>query len=110
MQTNRKRKLLAVKGLAICSLVFFNYSALELHGQVVSVVSSPDITQTNPYYPGNRPPLVPSPFIRLPTGSVHPQGWLRHQLKLEAAGYIGHMEEVSPFFEPGQQRLASHDG
>ena len=100
MQTNRKRKLLAVKGLAICSLVFFNYSALELHGQVVSVVSSPDITQTNPYYPGNRPPLVPSPFIRLPTGSVHPQGWLRHQLKLEAAGYIGHMEEVSPFLNP----------
>ena len=46
------------------------------HAQEVSVVPHPDIAQTNPYYPGNRAPLLPSPFIRLPTGTVKPQGWV----------------------------------
>ena len=64
------------------------------HAQV-SVVPRPDTAQSNPYYPGSRPPLQPSPFIRLPTGSVLPGGWLRKQLELEAQGFVGHMGEVS---------------
>ena len=63
----------------------------------LTVVPRPDTTASNPYYPGNRPPLLPSPFIRLPTGAVKPQGWLRKQLELQADGYIGHMAEVSSY-------------
>lgn len=76
----------------------------------VAVVRKPDTSQSNPYYPGNRPPLLPSPFIRLPTGTVKPQGWVRRQLELEAEGYIGHMGEVSGFLNKTDNAWLKADG
>ena len=49
----------------------------------------------NLHYRGNRPPLAPSPFMKLPIGSITPRGWLRHQLELEANGMTGRLPEVS---------------
>jgi len=49
----------------------------------------------NPYYTANRGPLAPSPLIKLPIGSIAPEGWLRHQLELEADGLTGHLAEIS---------------
>lgn len=51
----------------------------------------------NRFYAGNRAPLTASPLIKLPLGSVHPEGWLRHQLDLTADGYSGHLAEISRF-------------
>src|SRR5438552_3830990 len=48
-------------------------------------------------YPGNRAPLLPSPLVKLPIGSVAPKGWLRRMLDLEAAGMCGRLPEVSPW-------------
>lgn len=76
----------------------------------VAVVRTPDTSQSNPYYPGNRPPLLASPFIRLPTGTVRPQGWVRRQLELEAEGYIGHMGEVSGFLNKTDNAWLKADG
>ena len=63
-------------------------------GQVTSV-TRPDMTGTNAFYVGNRPPLQPSPFLKLPIGAITPRGWLRHQLDLEARGMEGRLPEVS---------------
>ncbi|MBE3577605.1 MAG: glycoside hydrolase family 127 protein [Limnochordales bacterium] len=52
---------------------------------------------SNPFYIGNRPPLLPNPLIKLPVGSIRPEGWLRFQLAAAAAGMVGRLEEISPW-------------
>jgi len=65
----------------------------------ISAVRSPDTAKGNDFYVGNRPPLLPSPLIKLPIGSIKPQGWLRRQLELEAEGFFGHLTEISRFLK-----------
>ena len=50
----------------------------------------------------NREPLAPAPLLKLTAGSIEPRGWLRQQLLLQAEGFHGHLEEISPFLQ--------HDG
>ena len=59
------------------------------------VVDAPAVSSSNTFYTANVAPLQPSPFLKLPIGSITPRGWLRHQLELEAQGMTGHLEEIS---------------
>jgi DUF1680 family protein len=52
---------------------------------------------TNAFYTGNRAPLRQSALMKLPIGSVRPDGWLGRQMELEAEGFTGHLSEVSKF-------------
>jgi len=61
----------------------------------VKVVLTPLVDAANPLYIGNRAPLTLISFLRLPIGSISPNGWLRHQLELEAKGMTGHLQELS---------------
>lgn len=65
---------------------------------------------TNHFYAGNRPPLLPSPLIKLPTGSVQPKGWLRHQLELMANGLMGRLTEISQWCRFEGSAWASPNG
>jgi len=65
--------------------------------EAVEVVARPDTAAGNRFYPGNRPPLAPSPLVKLPVGAITPQGWLRGQLELQARGMTGRLAEVSPW-------------
>jgi len=47
------------------------------------------------FYTGNRPPLLPSPLIKLPLGAVRPEGWIRQQMELMAEGFSGRLTEIS---------------
>ena len=64
-------------------------------GTDVKVVSTPAASSSQPIYTGNREPLLPSPFVKLPIGSITPKGWVRHQLDLEAQGMTGRLPEIS---------------
>ena len=44
-------------------------------------------------YLQNRPPLAPKPYLELPFGSIHPEGWLLEQLLLMKEGLTGHLDE-----------------
>jgi len=48
----------------------------------------------------DRAPLHPSSFFALPLGSVRPTGWLRRQLKIQASGLSGHLDETWPDVGP----------
>ncbi len=65
----------------------------------VTVVQQTETDSTNDFYVGNRPPLKPSPLIKLPIGNIKPQGWLKKKLQLQAEGFHGHLQELSSFLE-----------
>ena len=74
------------------------------------LVAAPTPSSEPPLYTANRQPLVPSPFIKLPTGSIIPRGWLHHQLELEKAGMTGHLEEISKWCKFEGNAWASPEG
>jgi uncharacterized protein len=48
----------------------------------------------------NRAPLAANAFYPLPLGSVRPAGWLRRQLRIQADGMGGHLDETWPDVGP----------
>ena len=96
-------------------LVFFSIISLLVFGSCskpteVTSVNLPDTAQINVNYAGNRAPLVNTPFIKLPVGSVKPGGWLLKQLELQADGYFGHLGEISQFLIKENNSWLSTDG
>jgi len=44
----------------------------------------------------SHPSLQPLPQVTLPLGAIEPRGWLRNQLRIQADGLSGHLEEIWP--------------
>ena len=78
-------------------------------GMSVRVVDKPDVTTSNSFYPSNQPPLLPSPLVKLPLGSVRPSGWLGHQLELMVDGMVGRLSEISKYLGADSIWLSDED-
>lgn len=50
--------------------------------------------------PPNREPLYPAAFQALPLGAIKPRGWLLNQLRVQANGLTGHLDEFWPDLGP----------
>jgi hypothetical protein len=82
--------------LAIAAIAL-HLGAYPARADTLTTVERPNPGTGSALYPGNKEPLLASPFIRLPLGSVKPQGWLRKQLQLQVGGFHGHLGEISSF-------------
>lgn len=58
----------------------------------------------NDFYVSNRAPLQPQQFIKLPTGTIQPKGWLKQQLELQKNGLNGHLGEISAWLRGNMPR------
>jgi len=83
--------------LLVVAVIMCWFQTRPAGAMTAGVVDKPDTDAKNDFYAGNREPLLPSPFIKLPVGAIEPQGWVRKQLELEADGFTGHLTEISQF-------------
>lgn len=68
----------------------------------VKVVDRPSTKGASANYQGYRAPLKPLNFIKLPVGSIRPEGWVRRYLELQREGLTGHLGEISACIGEGQ--------
>lgn len=92
-------------------------SAAQFAGAVVAptgtnvavMVALPEAPRSGLYIQ-NRAPLTAAPFMKLTIGAIKPQGWMLHQLELEADGMTGQLEKISPWLDFEKSSWASADG
>ncbi len=89
-----------LKSLLVVMVIAVSFAGTGWSGDTnIRVVDRPNTELVNNYYVGNRPPLIPSPFMKLPVGAIEPDGWIRRQLELQAEGFHGHLTEISQFLK-----------
>lgn len=81
-------------------VVFAAASSAAMAAEAIRAVDRPPADSRNSFYISNRDPLRPNAFVKLPVGSITPQGWLRNELILESNGMTGHLEEISEWLDP----------
>ncbi len=85
-------------------------SCLSPEQSQVTTVARPDIQEKSVNYVSNRTPLQPLHFIKLPVGSVQPQGWVRRYLELQRDGLTGHLGEISAWLEKKNNAWLTNGG
>ncbi len=76
----------------------------------ITNVKRPITTRANQFYTGNRAPLVPLSFVKLPVGSIRPQGWILKYLELQRDGLTGKLGEISAWLEKKNNAWYSGNG
>lgn len=82
----------------------------ETRQEKVLMRERPDCTQANVNYAGNRSPLRPMNFIKLPVGAIQPEGWLKKYLNLQKEGLTGHLGEISAWLAKDNNAWLTNGG
>jgi hypothetical protein len=75
----------------------------------VSCISRPSTRNVNRNYIGNRAPLQPLSFIKLPLGSIKPDGWILKCLELQRDGLTGNLGEISQWLDKNNNAWLNKD-
>jgi hypothetical protein len=81
------------------SQISHNPLPVVLGDPFISNPARPDVESVNKWYSGNRAPLQPAHFIKLPLGSIAPKGWILKLLTLQKDGLCGHLDEISAWLD-----------
>jgi hypothetical protein len=76
----------------------------------ITNVKRPDNKQLNKFYPSNKLPLAPLSLIKLPVGSIKPQGWILKYLELQRDGLTGQLGEISAWLDKSNNAWYSTEG
>lgn len=76
---------------------------------VISLTRVATVTR-NSFYTANRQPLLPQHFIKLPLGSIRPEGWIRKYLELQRDGLTGHLGSISAWLNKENNAWYSGNG
>lgn len=86
--------------ILLLSLLFVFNSCQQTSNDVeVKIVDRPNTTAANSNYVGNREPLLPLSFIKLPVTAIKPEGWIKQYLVLQKEGLTGKLGEISAWLE-----------
>ena len=77
---------------------------------LVKVVDRPETSTQNSSYQGNRSPLKPLNFLKLPVGSIQPEGWPKKYLLLQKEGLTGHLGEISAWLDKNNNAWLTSGG
>ena len=91
-------------------MVLSTFACTTTIDEDITNVERPDTSPVNAYYQGNRPPLQPLSFIKLPVGSVQPEGWVREFLNRQRDGLTGHLTGISPWLQKENNAWLSAKG
>ncbi len=105
-----KFKNLILPAFTLLLFVFSSCNQKQKTGEMATTVLRPDLTTENSFYPGNRAPLQPANFIKLPMGSIQPEGWILKLLELQKDGLCGHLGEISAWLEKKDNAWLSEGG
>lgn len=99
------------KILLLCSiLIAACATANRTASTEITVLDKPATAATNAYYVSNRAPLKPSVLIKLPVGTIKPEGWLKVYLERQAEGLSGQLGEISAWLQKDGNAWLAADG
>ncbi|MDR1335704.1 MAG: glycoside hydrolase family 127 protein [Tannerella sp.] len=101
-----------MKRFKIILLVFvcIRFASCARPDTEIECVTRPATTSVNAHYTGNRLPLKPLHFIKLPVGSIKPGGWIEEYLHRQRDGLAGHLGEISAWLQKDGNAWLSPDG
>lgn len=95
--------------LSLLVLSLGNPASIMTNPQI-EYVDRPNLTESNTHYGGNRAPLAPSAFVKLPVGAVKPKGFLLEYLKRQRDGLTGNLQEISLWLQKDKNAWLSPNG
>ena len=90
--------------------LLFIIASCSNNADQITVVDKPDTNFKNQHYVSNREPLVPSSLIKLPVGSIIPEGWLLEYFNRQKSGLTGNLGKISAWLDKKDNAWLSKSG